>query len=149
MNEVTRGRVRCLGSFTFYLPSDIFNMHPNFGSKQSLGDFYNFTVVKCNSFMIGYNFSAIIMQTWELSLWENSNLQIVLKCHEMFMNFSFTSNSPNPALFFSSYQSTLIISNIPYNLLIFVSVIHPQGQEYLLSSVYIFNWFSTYVALKL
>ena len=106
-------------------------MHLYFGYKQSLEDFYNFTPVKCNSqSMIGYNFSEIIMQTGEVPLWESSNLQIVLKCHKMFMNFSFTNNSPT-LLYFFLLSITLIISNLPCNVLIVVSVILPQRQEYL------------------
>lgn len=117
--------------FYFLSPIRVFNMHLYFGYKQSLEDFYNFTPVKCNSqSMIGYNFSEIIMQTGEVPLWESSNLQIVLKCHKMFMNFSFTNNSPT-LLYFFLLSITLIISNLPCNVLIVVSVILPQRQEYL------------------
>lgn len=46
------------------------------------------------------------------------------------MNFSFTNNSPT-LLYVFLLSITLIISNLPYNLLIVASVILPQRQEYL------------------
>lgn len=135
--------------FYFLSPIRLFNLHLYFGYKQSLEDFYNFTPVRCNSqSMIGYNFSAIIMQTGEVPLWESSNLQIVFKCHKMFMNFSFTNNSPALLYFFPSYQSHLL--SLTYHiiyLLLSLLFSHKDRNICLLSSVYLFNWFSADVAL--
>lgn len=143
--EVTRGRVRCL--VTFYLLSGYLTCL-YFGYKQSLEDFYNFTPVKCNSQpMIGYNFLSNHYAGWEKSLWKSSNLQIVLKCHKMLIDFSFTNNSPT-LLYFSSYQSHLLslMYHIIY-LLLHLLFSHQRQNICLLSSVSLFNWFSADVAL--